>query len=72
MERINQEKFVKFAHSRYTRTAPHLPWRAVPGNAVRCKCLRSKTAEFSSDFEKTRLISYRIVIVGIEHLAKTL
>jgi len=21
-----------------TCTAPHLPWRAVPGNAVRCKC----------------------------------
>jgi len=23
---------------RNTCTAPHLPWRAVPGNAVRCKC----------------------------------
>ena len=22
----------------HTCTAPHLPWRAVPGNAVRCKC----------------------------------
>ena len=44
MMQINSGKFVKFAYSRYTCTAP---------NAVRCKCSRSKSVNLSSDFEKT-------------------
>ena len=41
-----------FYPSVLTCTAPHLPWRAMPGNAVRCKC---RTASRSPKYDNENL-----------------